>query len=221
MERESLLENGLIHSFDDSNEELLRRCNCNDESALRELLHRHERPVYSLLYRMLGSHEDAEEALADVFVKVWKSAGSFRGASKFTTWLYRIAGNTARDALRYRKARPETTIDNEIIVETDIIGISVVDPEKELMASDERTRIDQAIQRLSDEDRLIVTLYHIHENTLDEIAEITRQNRANLKVKLFRARQRLRKHLGDLDREINDEMFAGTTESFGLQPGAS
>jgi RNA polymerase sigma-70 factor (ECF subfamily) len=54
---------------------------------------------------MLSNHEDAEEALADVFVKVWRSAASFKGDSKFTTWLYRIAANTARDRLRSRMTR--------------------------------------------------------------------------------------------------------------------
>jgi RNA polymerase sigma-70 factor (ECF subfamily) len=193
----------------------------NDEAALRELMRRHERPVYGLLYRMLGSHEDAEEALADVFVKVWKAAGSFRGASKFTTWLYRIAGNTARDILRSRKARPEIAIEDEILAETDLIGTASADPEEALICSDELARIDMAMQKLTAEDRQLVSLFHMQECSLDEMAEITGQNRNNLKVKLFRARQKLRTHLESLDREKNNELQQSTTESFGLQPGSS
>lgn len=212
---------GFAYDFGFSNEELLSRCLQNDEAALRELMRRHERPVYGLLYRMLGSHEDAEEALADVFVKVWKAAGSFRGASKFTTWLYRIAGNTARDVLRSRKARPEVAIEDEILVETDLIGTSTVDPESAAICADELARIDMAMQKLAAEDRMLVSLFHIQECSLEEIAEITGQNRNNLKVKLFRARRKLRSHLESLDRELNNEMQSGTTESIGLQSGST
>lgn len=204
---------GTVYNFGESNEDLLRRCEDNDEAALRELLRRHERPVYGLLYRMLGSHEDAEEALAEVFVKVWRAAKSFRGASKFTTWLYRIAGNTAKDALRSRKARPEITIDDVILSEMDLSGSDAIDPEQALVKAAELSDIENAMQRLSEEDRLLITLYHVQELSLEEIAQITGQSRANLKVKLFRARQKLRTHLSALNREMNDELHTGTTES--------
>lgn len=213
--------NGFIYDFGESNEELLARCKEQDEAALRELLRRHERPVYSLLYRMLGNREDSEDALADVFVKVWRSAAGFRGASKFTTWLYRIAGNTARDVLRSRKARPEVTMDDEILTETDLVGTASADPETCVINADEIAGIEMAMQKLSEEDRLIVGLYHIQECSLEEIAEITGLNRSNLKVKLFRARRKLRAYLENLDRGMYDEMRTGTTESVGLQPGTA
>lgn len=208
-----------IYDFGESNEELLCRCSKNDEAALRELLRRHERPVYSLLYRMLGSHEDSEEALADVFVKVWKSAAGFRGSSKFTTWLYKIAGNTARDVLRSRKARPEVAIEDDILTETDLIDNNVADPETSVIVGDEVARIEAAMQRLSEEDRLLVDLYHMQECSIEEIAGITGIKHSSLKVKLFRARQKLRDHLVNLDRETKNELRSDTTESIGLQPG--
>lgn len=209
------------YDFGESNEELLSRCREHDEAALRELLRRHERPVYSILYRMLGNHEDSEDALADVFVKVWRSAASFRGESKFTTWLYRIAGNTARDVLRARKARPEVAIDDDILTETDLVGTASVNPETCVINADEIARIETAMQKLSEEDRLLVGLYHIQECSLEDIAEITGLNRSNLKVKLFRARQKLKAHLENLDRGMYDEMRSGATESVGLQPGTA
>jgi RNA polymerase sigma-70 factor (ECF subfamily) len=204
-----------------SNEELLLRCRGGDEAALQELFRRHEKPIYSLLYRMLGRHEDAEEALADVFVKVWRSAASFRGDSKFTTWLYRIAGNTARDMLRSRKARPEVAVDDTILAEMELPGTPSVDPEATVVANDEVARIERAIGKLSPDDRLLVTLYHIQDMSLEEIARVTGKNRTSLKVKLFRARQRLKGHLDDMDRETDNEMHSGTTESFGLQQGSA
>ncbi len=207
--------------FGVSNEELLLRCKTGDEAALRELFHRHEKPVYSLLYRMLGRHEDAEEALADVFVKVWKNAAGFRGDAKFTTWLYRIAGNTAKDMLRSRKARPEIAVDDVMFAEMDIPGAPSVDPVDTVIANDEVARIERAIQRLAEDDRLLVTLYHIQDMSLEDIAKLTGKNRTSLKVKLFRARQRLKAHLDDMDRETENEMHSGTTDSFGLQQGSA
>lgn len=210
-----------ICDFGESNEELLHRCKEKDEAALRELLRRHERPVYSLLYRMLSNHEDSEDALADVFVKVWRSAASFRGASKFTTWLYKIAGNTARDILRSRKARPEVAIADDILCEMDLINDTAVDPETRIINDDEIAGIETAMKKLSEEDRLLVDLYHMQECSLEEIAELMGLKRSNLKVKLFRARQKLRNHLENLDRETSDELRTGTTESIGIQPGTA
>ena len=84
------MEKAVDHDFSVSNEELLEMCKRQDHEALRVLFKRHERPVYGLLLRMLSNHDDAEEALADVFVKVWRGAAKFKGDSKFTTWLFRI-----------------------------------------------------------------------------------------------------------------------------------
>ncbi|MEN6372906.1 MAG: RNA polymerase sigma factor [Armatimonadota bacterium] len=210
-----------IYDFGVSNEELLYRCKEKDEAALRELLRRHERPVYSLLYRMLGNHEDSEDALADVFMKVWRSASSFRGASKFTTWLYKIAGNTARDILRSRKVRPEVPVADDILCEMDLIGDNVVDPDIRIINADEIAGIEKAMMRLSEEDRLLVDLYHVQECSLDEISEIMGLKRSNLKVKLFRARRKLRNHLESFDRETSDELQSGAAESIGIQPGTT
>lgn len=206
------MNSGSTYDYSVSSEELLRRCKENDETALRELFRRYERPVYGMLYRMLGRHEDAEEALSDVFVKLWKAAAGFRGDAKFTTWLYRIAGNTARDFLRSRKARPEFPVDDEILSEMDLSdGSSVVDPEASLVGKEEVARIERAMLRLSPEDRQLVTLFHVRELGLDEIASIMGQKRNNLKVKLFRARQRLRVHLSDMDMENDNEVQQGKT----------
>ena len=212
------MESGSVYSFGVSSEELLRRCQDGDEGALRELLRRHERAVYSVLYQMLRSHDDAEEALADVFVKVWRAAASFRGKSKFTTWLYRIAANTARDFLRSRRARPEIAVEDVILTKADLSDHAIVDPEEALVKSDELAGIEMAMQKLAEGDRLLITLYHMRECSLEEIAEITGHSRVGLRVKLLRARRRLRMHLDHLEQETKDEMRAGTTESIGLQP---
>ena len=213
------------YDFSTSNEGLLELCKRQDQEALRVLFRRHERPVYSLLYRMLSNHEDAEEALAEVFVKVWRAAGSFKGEAKFTTWLYRIASNTARDKLRSRQIRQEVFIDDTIVDEVGLgerIASPSMDPEKCVLVADERARVIRAMQELSEEDRLLVTLYHFQECDYEEISQVTGVSPSNLKVRLFRARQRLRKLCADDEKEGGvNEMRVDTAESSGLQQRAT
>ena len=208
------------NDFSTSNEELLELCKHQDQDALRVLFRRHERSVYNLLYRMLSNNEDAEEALAEVFVKVWRGAAKFKGESKFTTWLFRIASNTARDVLRSRKTRPETSLEDVLINETDIEWNSsarIINPAMSVINSEDKAQILLAMKRLSDEDRLLINLYHIQERDYDEIAQITDITPSNLKVKLFRARQRLRKLCADQEKGDEDEMRTSAAESSGLR----
>lgn len=220
------MEDSQDYNFAVSNEELLIRCAEQDQEALHTFFRRHERPVYNLLYRMLGNHEDSEEALADVFVKVWRSAGKFRGASKVTTWLYHVAANTARDRLRSRKAKAaEVAIEDMVMAEVDIARANpdgYVDPEKACLDSEQSAFLTAAINRLSEEDRLLITLYHLQEVGYEEISKITGISPSHLKVKLFRARRRLREHCLMLEKEETDnEMQRDTTEPNGLQPRAA
>ena len=212
------------YDFSQSNEELLEQCKRQDQEALRVLLKRHERPVYSLLYRMLSNHEDAEEALAEVFVKVWRGAAFFKGDAKFTTWLYKIAANTARDALRSRKTRRDVSIEDVVINELEIgerAGSDMGDPAKQVIRAEDRAHILRAMKELSEEDRLLISLYHLHECDYMEIEKITGISPSNLKVKLFRARQRLRKQCAALEDGDNNELRTSTTESTGLQQEAA
>lgn len=212
------------YDFSVSNEELLELCKRQDQEALRLLLRRHERPVYSLLFRMLSNHEDAEEALAEVFVKVWRGAAFFKGDAKFTTWLYRIASNTARDFLRSRKTRKEVSIDDVIVNEFEAAertGADLGDPAKHAIQAEGRAAILRAMQELSEDDRLLISLYHFQERDYDEIGKITGIAPNNLKVKLFRARQRLRKLCAELEEGDSNELRASTTESTGLQQEAA
>jgi RNA polymerase sigma-70 factor, ECF subfamily len=214
------------YDFSVSNEMLLEMmCKRQDQEALRILFRRHERPVYNLLYRMLSSREDAEEALAEVFVKVWRAASTFKGDAKFTTWLYRIAANTARDCLRSRMTKQEISIEDMAVNEFDAlerIRDTGVSPEIAAIESEDRARILLAMQQLSEEDRLLVTLYHLQEFDYDEIEKVTGIPPSNLKVRLFRARQRLRKLCAEQEKDGSSnetDMRGNTAGSTGLQQG--
>jgi RNA polymerase sigma-70 factor (ECF subfamily) len=211
--------------FSASNEELLELCKRQNQEALGVLFRRHERPVYSLLYRMLSNHEDSEEALAEVFVKVWRAAGSFKGDAKFTTWLFRIATNTARDILRSRQARREVYVEDVLAEGTELAdtsGSATANPEKHAIDAQEKARIINAMQGLQEEERLLISLYHFQEMDYDQIVQITGIAANNLKVKLFRARRRLKKLCDDEEKEgIRNELRADTAESSGLQQRAT
>ncbi len=231
-ERELPLDRAVDYDFSASNEMLLELCKRQDQEALRVLFRRHEKPVYNLLYRMLSNHDDAEEALAEVFVKVWRAAKTFKGDAKFTTWLYRIASNTARDFLRSRMTRREVSLEDVVVDEARVpapSGAKGMDPEECAVAEEDRSRILTAMNELSDEDRLLVSLYHFQELDYDEIAQITNVPPSNLKVKLFRARQRLRKLCGEpfdgardgRDKDgVGDEVQPSAADSSGLRQGA-
>lgn len=213
-----------IEQFDFSvtNEQLLQACARQDQESLRELFRRHKGPVYNMLYRILNNHDDAEEALADVFVKVWRNAKGFKGGSKFTTWLYSIAANTAKDRLRVRKSRREVSCEEVLDWESHAspgTAISSQDsPEQVVMKGLEQEVVHRALAGLSDEDRLIVTLYHLQNCDYSEITRITGIPNYNLKVKLFRARLRLRKLCEQIDREENEnELQTSTTGTTGIQ----
>lgn len=209
------------HRFSESSEELLGRCVRGDQIALEGLFRRHERPVYGLLYRMLGNHDDAEEALADVFVKVWRSAATFRGGARFTTWLYHIAANTARDRLRARAEKACLSFD-EIAGNEEAFAGTAESPEKATLKAAEWAVVAAALQRLSDDDRLLITLHHLQELSCEDISEITGIPVNNLKVKLFRARRKLRQACLETDKEVRgNELRANTTEAAGLQPPAT
>src|SRR5674476_893852 len=90
-------------SFDGSEDDCLRRAQAGDRKAFSELVRRHQRPVHRYLLRMLGSHDDAMELTQEAFIKAWQALPQWRPEAQFRTWLFRIANNTALDALRHRK----------------------------------------------------------------------------------------------------------------------
>ena len=206
------------------NEELLVRCAQGDQQALRSLFIRHERPVYGLLYRMLSNHEDAEDALAIVFTKVWKAASRFKGKASFTTWLYRITANTAMDILRSRKTRPEVSIEETLISEAELLKHSAnhfEDPEETVLKAEGNAVLAAAMAKLPEEERLLISLYHLQDLSYEEIAEITGITPKHLKVKVFRARQRLKKHYTTIEKEEKDGLRDSAAEPTGLQSPAT
>jgi RNA polymerase sigma-70 factor (ECF subfamily) len=198
--------------------ELIAACRDGSQAALRELWDRHHRMIYNLAYRMLGSHDDAEELVPEVFLKVWRNCHRFGGRSRVTTWIYQMASNLAVDRLRSRRSRAYILLEDlpEGQEPAQLPSDSDARPEESYLRSEAAEQLHTALGRLSPEDRLLVTLYHLQGHTYEEIEEITGLSNANIKSKLFRARQRLKKHLAPLREDRTHDVQNDTDSAGGL-----
>jgi|YelNatPaOPRAMG01_1025707.scaffolds.fasta_scaffold72034_1 RNA polymerase sigma-70 factor (ECF subfamily) len=203
------------HEDDRRDLELLASCRAGNQSALRELYDKYHRRVFNIAYRMLGNEQDAEELVPEVFLKVWRNSHSFKGKCKFSTWLHQIACNLAVDRLRARRTRKSMFLEDLPTPEV-IPGFRSEEyqsPENIYLRAEEVEQLHNAIQRLSDEERLLVTLYHLQGCSYEEIEEITGIKPSNIKSKLFRARQRLKRYLLAYDQERPNELQTDTGET--------
>lgn len=198
--------------------ELLLACQDGSQAALRDLWEIHHRMIYNLAYRMLGSHEDAEELVPEVFLKVWKNCHRFGGRSRVTTWMYQMASNLAVDRLRSRRSRSYALLDDlpEGQGAASLPADDESQPEEAYLRGETAEQLHIALGKLSSEDRLLVTLYHLQGHSYDEIEEITGLSNANIKSKLFRARQRLKKHLAPLREDTSHDVQKDPDTTGGL-----
>ena len=200
------------------NRELILACQQGSQAALRELWERHHRMVYNLAYRMMGSHEDAEELVPEVFLKVWRNCGRFQGRSRVTTWIYQVASNLAVDRLRSRRSRSHDLLEDLPNGGEAAMALSddAVHPEEAYLRTEMAEQLHRALGKLNEDDRLLVTLYHLQGLSYDEIGEITGITNANIKSKLFRARQRLKQHLAPYREDRSHDVQTDSDSAGGL-----
>jgi len=157
-------------------------------NAFFYLVGRHKDNAYNLAFRICGSHEEAEEIAQDAFLKAFRSLRSFRKKSSFGTWLYRIVYNTAISSVRSRRQRVLSLEDFPADF-ADFLAENVNEEEAE--NEYRNSLVNFALQKISEEERGLITFYYYDELTSEEVSEITGISKSNLKVKLFRARQRM------------------------------
>lgn len=158
------------------------------QNAFTYLVDRHKDHAYNLALRICGSHEEAEEIAQDAFIKAYRSLAQFRMKSSFATWLYRIVYNTAISLVRARKKAP-LSLEDFPADATDFIGVNASEEEAE--AEYRSAMVNFALQKISEEERGLIGLYYYEELNTEEIAAITGITKSNIKVKLFRARQKM------------------------------
>jgi RNA polymerase sigma-70 factor (ECF subfamily) len=172
------------------------------------LLERFRRPVFSLIYRMIGDREQAEDLAQESFVKAFNNLDSYNPNYRFSSWLFKIANNHAIDHLRRARlptvsihgsphaVDPEREEETRIVLETQDES-----PEQEFLALELGSEIEQAISKLRPEYRTAVILRHVENRPYEEIAEIMDVPIGTVKTFLHRARAELRAQLGHLRKE--------------------
>ncbi|MDF2431298.1 MAG: hypothetical protein JWP44_929 [Mucilaginibacter sp.] len=172
---------------------LIQQTLSGNQSAYADLVKRHQRFVFTLALRFAKGREDAEEIAQDCFIKAYRSLASFQGQAKFTTWLYSIVYTTAMTFLR-KKRLDTDSIDDEntyIQVENQSSGYDVNNAENKSRSF----YLNQAIGQLLPDDAAIITMFYQGEQSLEEIAQVLGMEANNVKIKLFRARKRLKEKL--------------------------
>jgi RNA polymerase sigma factor (sigma-70 family) len=173
--------------------ELISRVLKGDSQAYAGLVNRYQDYVFTLTLRMVKNREDAEEIAQDVFVKAYRYLADFRGQSKFSTWLYTIVNTTCITFLRKKKLVVHS-LDNEAVFErADNLdgGLTANQVEQKSKTA----MVTQAIALLSTDDAEILTLFYKAEQSLEEIARILRVETNTAKVRLHRARTRLKEKM--------------------------
>ncbi len=174
-------------------EEIISRILKGEQSAFSILVEKYQNYVFTLVLRFTENREDAEEIAQDVFVKAYRSLADFRGDSKFSTWLFTITRTTCLSFLRKKKLDTQS-LDNERI------GLQVENRESGFNANlveqkSRHTMLSRAISMLSVDDAQILNLFYKAEQTLEEIGKIMGLDPNTVKVKLHRARQRLKEKM--------------------------
>jgi RNA polymerase sigma-70 factor (ECF subfamily) len=200
--------------------DLLRRCAAADGRALRLLFDRYQAPLAAYLYRVLGCREDAEEAVADVFVRVWRSAAGFMGDASIKNWLYRIALHVAIDLLRRRRRAPQSVVPFADL-DAHLAAAAGDEPEQAFLDAYQHERDRHALQgalgRIGAEDRVLLGLLYFEGCSYETICALTGYSLATVKSRLYRARQRLQRRFVEI--RDSDEALEPMDDACGRPAG--
>ena len=186
-----------------SDEILIQQALTGRQSAFAMLVKRYEKYVFTLALRFVKNREDANEVAQDCFLRMFRYMADFRGECKFTTWLYKIVYSTSLNHLR--KQNPDILSLDDAERPIRIKDESAPDITATLERNDRNAALQRAIELLAPDDSMIITLFYLYEQSLDEICQVMDLSMTNAKTKLCRARQRLK--------VILDEKFSAEVRS--------
>lgn len=171
-----------------TDQQLIEQTLEGDTRAFGTLVERYQGFVFTIVLRMVKVREEAEEVSQDTFLKAFESLSSFRGDSKFSSWLYSIAYRKALDRLRKNKKYKAFELLEEITEgDTGVVENAL----QQLEDKERKAQIQQCIMELPEVDAALVTLYYFEEQSVKEMAAITQLSEENIKVKLYRSRKKL------------------------------
>lgn len=188
-----------LHHEDD--ETLVARTQKGDSAAFDVLIGRYKERLYATVYHMTANHEDANDLVQETFIKAFKSIDSFRGHSSFYTWVYRIAVNRTINFLKRRKNRNQYSLDDldsSIQTDPDLLEMmSHVTPRREVGLNELQEKLNEALQKLSESHRAVVTMHDIQGMTHADIAKVLKCSEGTVRSRLFYARQQMQGLLSD------------------------
>jgi RNA polymerase sigma-70 factor (ECF subfamily) len=178
---------------------LVRQAQGGDYSAFDTLVQKYQERIYATIYHMTSNHEDANDLTQETFIKAYKALTSFKGDSSFFTWVYRIAVNKTINFLKGRKNKIHLSLnDLDFNAEHDpeiVTFISEKTPRRDMGLTELQEKLNEAMQKLSDVHRLVVTLHDVQGLSHEEISKIMDCNTGTVRSRLFYARQQLQGYL--------------------------
>jgi RNA polymerase sigma-70 factor (ECF subfamily) len=182
----------LEHEDDES---LVARTRRGEQGAFDVLVQRYKERLYATVYHMTSNHEDANDLVQDSLIKAYKSIHSFKGQSSFYTWVYRIAVNRTINFIKRRKTRNHYSlddVDSNIQSDPDFVELmSHVTPRREVGLGELQEKLNEALQKLSETHRAVVTMHDVQGMTHADIAKVMKCSEGTVRSRLFYARQQL------------------------------
>lgn len=177
----------------------MQRLAAGHEAALNDLMERHAAPIFHFLCRMVGNEDDANDLAQETFARVFRARASFRPGEKFSTWLYTIAANLARNHFRWRSRHPNIPLDpgtetREIAPVATLVSAEPT-PREAAHTSERAVAVRRAVSALPDDMREAIVMCELEERTLADAAVILGVTPKAVESRLYRARQILRARL--------------------------
>jgi len=185
----------------DEDQQLVARTQSGDPGAFDQLVVKYTPRLYGLVYNMTSNHEDTNDLLQDVFSKAYKAIRGFRGKSSFYTWVHSIAVNMTLNFLKKRGRRFQLSLDDvDASIQNDkefLEATASTSPVREADLSELQKRLNEAMMKLSDEHRAVVTMFHIQGMPHAEISKILRVSEGTVRSRLFYANRQLQNYLDE------------------------
>lgn len=180
-----------------TDEDLVRQIKNGDLDAFDQLVRRYEVKIYNVAFRFMGNHADAVDLAQDTFIRMYQALPGFRGDSSFATWLYRVAANACRDELRKRQRRRSVSMDEMIATSPANMPAAPGDysPEETIQRRETQQQVQECLNQLSNDHRLILVMREIQGFSYEEIAGALGCSLGTVKSRISRARSALKEKI--------------------------
>jgi len=185
--------------------DLVEECKLGDRAAFTQLMQKYQNKIFGLAFRMLHNGEEAKDITQDVFFSVYRSIKKFKGESKISTWLYRIAINACINRLKSKGRKDTVPLENKkqegdlvAINEDNLISGRIDTPSEALERKNLNSILEREIGKLPDEYRVVLVMRDVEGLTYEEIEKILKVPDGTVKSRLHRARMELKKKLSKI-----------------------